>query len=154
MPQPFLYSVEREYAASIERVWAAWTDAAQLETWYHPTDLRALPGATVSELREGGLWATAVDVPAFGFVAYFYGQYTQLMPRERIEHTLHYTQSPEEFAARDFTTPSHDIVIEFAARGDRTWVKFSQFGELPEGQVERTQAGMESYFDSLAAFLG
>jgi hypothetical protein len=36
---------------------------------------------------------------------------------------------------------------------DVTWVRFSQFGELPEGQVEQTQQGMESYFDSLGEYL-
>jgi hypothetical protein len=34
-----------------------------------------------------------------------------------------------------------------------TQVKFSQFGQLPEGQAEQTKTGMESYFDSLANFL-
>ncbi len=29
----------------------------------------------------------------------------------------------------------------------------SQFGELPEGQAEQAQAGMESYFDNLELFL-
>ena len=32
-------------------------------------------------------------------------------------------------------------------------MKFSQYGELPEDQAVQAQAGMESYFDSLAAYL-
>jgi hypothetical protein len=32
-------------------------------------------------------------------------------------------------------------------------VKFSQYGELPPGQAVQAQAGMESYFDSLEAYL-
>ncbi len=43
--------------------------------------------------------------------------------------------------------------IEFESRDFRSWVKFSQFGELPEGQAVQAQAGMESYFDSLEAYL-
>jgi hypothetical protein len=66
---------------------------------------------------------------------------------------LHYTQSEAEFAAKDFESPSHLILLDFECRGDRSWVKFSQFGELPEGQAEQAQAGMESYFDSLSNFL-
>lgn len=31
MTQAFLYSVEREYPVSIDRLWKAWTDAAELE---------------------------------------------------------------------------------------------------------------------------
>jgi hypothetical protein len=32
-------------------------------------------------------------------------------------------------------------------------VRFSQFGDLPEGEPDRAKAGMESYFDSLGQFL-
>jgi uncharacterized protein YndB with AHSA1/START domain len=31
MTLPFLYSVEREFAVPVERLWSAWTDAAELE---------------------------------------------------------------------------------------------------------------------------
>jgi uncharacterized protein YndB with AHSA1/START domain len=149
----FLYSVKREVAHPIAKLWAAWTDAAQLELWYHPTVLSCVPGLTVSDARPGGLWTVAVDVPMNGFVAYFFGEYTVVEPMSRIEHSLHYTQSRDEFDAREMTTESHHIVLEFEARGERSWVKFSQFGELPEGQAEQAQAGMESYLDSLENFL-
>ncbi|MEN9752107.1 MAG: hypothetical protein RLZZ600_1154 [Actinomycetota bacterium] len=148
-----LYSVEREVAHPISDLWTAWTDAAALEDWYHPTVLACVPGLTVSEPRVGGLWTVAVDVPMNCFVAYFYGEYLLVEPNSRIEHTLHYTQSLEEFQARDMSTPSHLVVLEFDDRGDCSWVKFSQFGELPEGQAEQAQAGMESYLDSLEGYL-
>lgn len=48
----------------------------------------------------------------------------------------------------------HDIVIEFKNLGSKSWVKFSQFGTLPEGQAAMAQAGMESYFDNLGVYLG
>ena len=54
---------------------------------------------------------------------------------------------------RDPDAPHHRIVIEFDSRGMYSWVKFSQYGELPAGQAAMAQAGMESYFDSLEAFL-
>lgn len=153
MTQPFLYSVEREYPVSIDRLWKAWTDASDLESWYYPTDLSSTKGATVSELRVGGLWACGVEVPEQGFTAYFFGQYTKIVPNELIEHTLDYTTSAEEFAKKDFSTESHLIRIEFEDRGTSAWSKFSQFGELPEGQAEMAQAGMNSYLESLAQFL-
>ncbi len=67
----FLYSVEREYAHPIETVWHAWTDAAALEAWYHPTDLANVPGSSKSDAVIGGRWAIAVDVPAFNMVSCF-----------------------------------------------------------------------------------
>jgi uncharacterized protein YndB with AHSA1/START domain len=153
MSQPFLYSVEREYPVSIAKLWHAWVDAAALEEWYHPTDLSSVKGATLSDLTVGGLWSCGVDVPAHNFAAYFFGKYTTIVENELLVHTMHYTESKEAFAATDFSTPSHEVIINFESRGDSSWVKFSQYGELPEGQAERAQAGMESYFDSLGKFL-
>ncbi len=153
MNQAFLYSVEREYPVSIGDLWSAWTDSKKLEAWYFPTALKSVPGATESELRLGGLWACGVDVAEYGFVAYFYGKYTKIEHEKLIEHTLHYTQSKEEFQAKDFETESHLIVLDFEDRGESSWVKFSQYGELPEGQAAQAQAGMESYLDSLSNFL-
>jgi uncharacterized protein YndB with AHSA1/START domain len=153
MSQQFLYSVEREYPVSIERLWRAWTDASELEAWYFPTDLSSTKGATRSEVEIGGLWACGVEVLEHGFTAYFFGKYTAIVPHELLEHTLHYTTSAEEFAAKDFSTESHLIRIEFQDRGASSWSKFSQFGELPEGQAEMAQAGMNSYLESLARHL-
>ncbi len=148
-----LYSVEREYAHPVEGMWHAWTDAAALEAWYRPLDLAVVPGSVTSEVEVGGWWTVAVDVPEHGFVAYFYGRYTRIEPMIALEHTLHYTLSADEFAARDESVPSHRIVIDVEDRGGATWVRFSQFGELPEGEPDRAKAGMESYFDSLGQFL-
>jgi len=153
MDQTFLYSVEREYPVPIFELWSAWTDPAKLEAWYFPTALKSVIGATKSELKLGGLWSCGVDVSEYGFVAYFFGKYIKIDDFKLIEHTLHYTQSKEEFEARDFNTESHLIVLDFQDRGTNSWVKFSQFGELPEGQAEQAQAGMESYLDSLTNFL-
>jgi len=153
MPQPLLYSVEREFHHPIETMWTAWTEASALEAWYHPADLECLAGSTESQLTVGGLWACAVSVPEHNFAAYFFGIYSKIVTNELLEHTMHYTESADEFAEKDMSTPSHTVTIEFENRGQNTWVKFSQFGELPEGMAERAQAGMESYFDSLSAYL-
>lgn len=149
----FLYSVEREYAVPVDAMWAAWTDAEALERWYHPTDLANLPGATVSEPVVGGWWTVAVNVPEFNVVAYFYGRYREVAPMTRLVHDLAYTTVADEFAARDESVPMHRIEIDMEDRGDRTWVRFTQFGVLPEGEAARAQAGMESYFDSLGTYL-
>jgi uncharacterized protein YndB with AHSA1/START domain len=153
MTQPFLYSVEREYPVSIDRLWKAWTDATELESWYFPTDLGSTKGATVSDLVIGGMWSCGVEVPEQGFTAYFFGHYSKIVQNKLVEHTLNYTTSAEEFARKDLTADSHLIRIEFEDRGSSSWSKFSQFGELPEGQAEMAQAGMNSYLESLARFL-
>jgi uncharacterized protein YndB with AHSA1/START domain len=154
MKHDFLYSVEREYSVPVERLWQAWTNAAELEAWYHPTVLSTLAGSVSSEATDGGLWTTGIDVPDYGFVAYFYGWYSNVQPLVSLEHTMCYTQSAEEFAAKDPNAPHHKVKVEFESRGDgKSWVKFSQFGEMPEEQIQATTDGMSSYFDSLGEFL-
>lgn len=149
-----LYSVEREFDVSLDRLWRAWTEASELAQWYSPTALRVVPGSVTSEPHTGGVWAVAIDVPMHDFVAHFFGRYLLVEPQERIEHTLHYTQDRDEFYARDEETPSHLIVLEFASRGDaRSWVRFTQIGDLPDDQIEATRDGTSSYFDNLGLFL-
>lgn len=149
---PFLYSVERQYEVPIEQLWQAWVDPRALEVWYSPTVLSVLPGSVENEAVVGGIWTVAVDVPMNDMVAYFYGTYTEVSDYQKLAHTMCYTQNAEDFAAR-VDAPHHDIVIDFEDRDGKSWVKFSQFGELPEGQAELAQAGMESYFDNLQKFL-
>lgn len=153
MTKPFLYAVEREYDTTIQQLWDAWADPAALSVWYSPTDLSVLPGSVQNVAEVGGIWTVGVDVPAYNFVAYFYGLYTEVQPLVRMVHTMHYTQSAEEFAARVQSELAHIVQLDFEDRGGKAWVKFTQFGELPGGDVERTKAGMESYFDNLGKFL-
>jgi uncharacterized protein YndB with AHSA1/START domain len=153
MDLPFLYSVERIYAKPIFVLWDAWTDPAALELWYHPTVMKSVPGTTRSEAKVGGLWACGVAVPEQGFNAYFFGQYLEVEQNRLLKHTMHYTQSDAEFAIKDMTTPAHVVEINFEERPEGTFVKFSQFGELPPGQEKMAQAGMESYFDSLEQYV-
>ena len=153
MSQQPAYSVEREIDIPVEILWAAWTDPDALAVWYHGIGHSVVPGSVLSDAVPGGLWAVAVLVPEDDFVAYFYGKYTVVVENARLEHTLHYTESAEEFAAQDFDTEYHRIVVEFESRDFRSWVKFSQYGDLPETDAIQAQAGIESYFDSLEQYL-
>lgn len=150
----FLYSVEREYPVAIETLWNAWECEEALRTWYCPTELSVEPGTVENDVRVGGIWTVGVSVPAYNFVAYFFGKYSEVEPLKKMVHSMHYTQSLDEFKARDFDSPSHRIKIDFEDRGGSSWVRFSQFGEMPEGEAPRAQAGMESYFDNLGKYLG
>ena len=154
MTERFLYAVEREYPHPVERLWQAWTTASELQEWYHPTMLDTVADTAESNAVVGGVWAIGIDVSMNGFNAYFFGTYTRVKPLVQLEHTMAYTQSAEEFAARPSDAPTHRIVIDFEARGDRAWVRFSQFGDLPDEQIQATIDGMTSYFASLENFLG
>ena len=150
---PHLYSVEREFNVSIDKLWHAWTDASALTAWHHPVGMSCVPGATQSEMAIEGLWSYAVQVPGRESISHFYGKYSLVQEKLRFEHSMHYTESKDEFEVKDFSTPAHQISVEFEARGEKSWSKFSQFGEAPEAQVALMTQGIESYFDSLEEFL-
>lgn len=152
MTQPHLYSVEREFSVPVEKLWQAWTTASELEVWYHGTEHQSVPGATRSDLQIGGIWTCGVHVPGRDFDSFFFGKYTEIETNVHFEHTLHYTESLEEFKEMDFSTPSHLIKVEFISRGTNSWCKFSQFGEAPADQVALMVIGIGSYFDSLENF--
>lgn len=153
MTSPLL-SVERVFPVSIERLWSAWTDASELEEWYSPAVLFVVPGTVVSDARDDGMWKVAVDVPDNGFVAYFWGRYTAVEAPVFFEHTLHYSQDEAEFVLADESGPKHRIVVDFAEHEDGSWVRLTQYGEMPDpDQVEATRLGTESYFDSLGFYL-
>jgi len=147
------YSVEREFDLPLEILWAAWTDPDALRVWYHGVGMTSVPGSVQSDATVGGAWSVAIDVPELGFVSYFYGEYTAVVDQAGLERTMFYTQSVDEFNAKDMTVEHHNIRIEFEAKDFRSWVKYSQFGELPESEALQAQAGIESYFDSLSNYL-
>jgi len=150
----FLYSVEREYNVPMESMWQAWVDPAALDIWYSPTELKTIPGATTSDAVVGGVWSVGVDVPQYNHRAFFFGKYSKVEPGKQLVHSMHYVESQAEFDARDYNSPAHEVIIDFEDRGDKTWVRFSQYGQLPEGQAPQAKAGMESYFDNLGIYLG
>jgi len=153
MTLPLLYSVDREFNVSIDKLWHAWTDAHALEEWHHPVGMSCLSGATQSEMKIGGLWTYAVQAPGRESISYFFGKYSLIQENLRFEHSMHYTESKDEFELKDFNTPAHQISAEFEARGEKSWSKFSQYGEAPQAQVALMKQGIESYFDSLRDFL-
>lgn len=148
-----LYSVEREYSVAVASLWSAWTSPEKLEQWYSPTFLSVVPGSAVSENEVGGRWAIAVDVSANGFNAYFWGRFSEVELHKKLTHTLCYSQDEDEFIARSDEAESHQIVIDFEDRGESSWVRFTQYGEMPAEQAEASREGMESYLDNLEQFL-
>jgi len=153
MAERELYFVEREFDCDIETLWSAWTNASELEAWYSPTILSVVSGSVTSEVKVGGRWAVAVDVSMNGFNAYFWGRYSEVIPHVRLVHSLSYSQYEAEFIFADDNAPAHRIEIDFEDRGTKAWVRFTQFGEMPEEQAEASRDGMNSYLDNLELFL-
>jgi uncharacterized protein YndB with AHSA1/START domain len=144
-----LYSVEREYPVELDILWKAWVEPDQLQQWYSPEVLDTVPNSATSEAVVGGEWAIAIDVSVNGFNAYFWGKYTEVKFQEKLVHTMFYSQDELEFNLRGEVQEHHLIKIDFEARGENSWVRFSQFGSMDPEQAEATKDGMESYLNSL-----
>ena len=148
-----LYFVEREYSVPLSTLWNAWVEADQLQRWYSPEVLDTVPNSATSDAVVGGDWAIAIDVSVNGFNAYFWGKYTEVKFQEKLVHTMNYSQDELEFNLRGEDQAHHVIEIDFAARGENSWVRFTQFGSMDPEQAEATKDGMESYFNNLQNFL-
>jgi hypothetical protein len=127
--------------------------ADQLQQWYSPQVLEIVPDSATSEAVVGGTWAIALDVSVNGFNAYFWGKYTEVKFQEKLVHTMFYSQDELEFNLRVDDQPHHVIEIDFDDRGDKSWVRFSQFGQMDAEQAEASKDGMESYLDNLEIHL-
>lgn len=53
--------VEREFAAPVSKVWAAWTESKLLEQWFAPKPWKAK--TKTMDFREGGYWLYAMIGP-------------------------------------------------------------------------------------------
>jgi uncharacterized protein YndB with AHSA1/START domain len=115
--------------------------------------LDTVPNSATSDAVIGGDWAIAIDVSVNGFNAYFWGRYTEVKFQEKLVHTMFYSQDELEFNLRGDDQPYHVIEIDFATRGNNSWVRFTQFGSMDPEQAEATKDGMESYFNSLEKYL-
>ena len=101
-----LYSVKREFNVSIDKLWHAWTDAPALSAWHHPVGMSCVPGATQSEMKIGGLWTYAVQLPGRESISYFYGKYSLIQENLRFEHSMHY-QNLRMHLNLKISTPQH-----------------------------------------------
>ena len=73
--------IERIFAASIERLWQAWTNPEQLKRWRGPKDFTA-PYAEI-DLRIGGKFRYCMRAPG-GQEFWNGGVYRALVPLEKI----------------------------------------------------------------------
>ena len=74
----------REYKASRERVFAAWTDPEKAARWWVPQDCTLV--SFRMDVREGGAWHRRMKVPDGSIVAKW-GEYREIVSPERLVFT-------------------------------------------------------------------
>jgi uncharacterized protein YndB with AHSA1/START domain len=117
------FVVERTYAASPERVFAAWSDPAAKTQWFGPGEKH---GDSYSlDFREGGREHLSVPTPD-GAVYSFDAVYADIVPAQRIVHTYDMHRDDARISVSVAT-------IEFEAVGDTTRLTLTEQGVFLDG---------------------
>ncbi len=144
--------VRRDMAAPPSAVWHAFTSADALAAWYHPVGFSTPRESVTSDARVGGRWSASVVVPMDGSAHHFFGRYRVVEQPSVLEYSMYYAAG-DDLASATESGPSHTVIVVIEALGAGSRVTLLEYGLLPAGEAVNAQAGMESYFDSLAEFL-
>ena len=101
--------LERTFAAPRERVFRAWTDAAELSRWFAPTDEHTTKVLEL-EVRVGGRYRVEMHAPN-GNVHTVTGTFREIRPPERLVFT---------WAWEDKDMGETLVTLEFQDRGGTT----------------------------------
>ena len=82
------FTIERDYAFPIPRVFAAWADPDQLKQWMCGDVPTHIITQHVQEIRTGGRWKTEIHDPAKNEVYWGRGVYREVKPVEKIVFTM------------------------------------------------------------------
>jgi uncharacterized protein YndB with AHSA1/START domain len=146
-PGPLI--ITRDFHASRERVWRAWTQPDAIIKWHGPQFYRA--AEVNADVRVGGAWRACLksDNPD-DVVLWQSGQYLVVTPPERLEFTFAW-ETPDHEDGPGVQT--HIVVrLEALANGD-TRMHFIQSGFLSNKSAISHSVGWDGTFARLAEFL-
>ena len=132
--------------APIERVWRAWTEAAELAQWYVAGDDHLIHSAE-ADVRVGGVYRVAFGPP--GKPPYFEtGRYTEIVPMKRLAWRAEVVVDDDSRAAQ--LAKAESVVLELVDLGDgRTQIILTDTGD----EVWRAGEGWMPCLASLARHL-
>jgi uncharacterized protein YndB with AHSA1/START domain len=138
----------REFHASRDRVWRAWTQPGAVVRWLGP---RHCPATDMSaDVRVGGAWRACLKSAGSKGVLWQSGRYLVVTPPERLEFSFAWEGSNHEDGPG---VPTHVIVyLEELANGG-TRMHFSQTGLVSTQSANGHASGWKSTFERLAEFL-
>jgi uncharacterized protein YndB with AHSA1/START domain len=136
------YEIVREFAASRERVYAAWTTPERFARWFGPRIFATPADRVVLDCRPGGRWQATL-VGEDGYSLTLDGVYREVSPPERLVFT---TGDPEAPGG----APASVVTVGFTDRGDVTVMTFRQRGvNAGASRAEQSRAGWLEFFERL-----
>jgi uncharacterized protein YndB with AHSA1/START domain len=137
-------SLEREFSAPPEKVFAAWTDPEVLRRWWAAGPAYTSPGCEV-DLRVGGRYLLRMR-DEDGNEHVVGGEFREIDPPARLVYTW-------QWVGEDVPDPGHEslVAVEFVPAGSGTLVRLDHSGLPSEESATRHGHGWNGVLDSLAA---
>lgn len=129
----YSYSVSREIAAPVSRVWQAYTTAAEWPAWFG-----AVEGTVEIDVRPGGPWKATLGMPDGGQFP-LTGEFREVVEGERLVVTMDVPGQPAEV-----------MEVVFAESGTGTKATINQTVATKEGH-DQAREGSEMILAGLAA---
>jgi uncharacterized protein YndB with AHSA1/START domain len=136
--------IKRFIKATPDRVYAAWSDPAQLKEWWGPEGVRTR--SLVADVRVGGKYRWDLTSPQ-GEDTSAFGEYRELIPGKKIVFTWKWDDD------ENWTTHNSIVTVELFDRDGGTELLFKH-EQLPgEESRDRHNEGWNSIIDRLEKFL-
>jgi uncharacterized protein YndB with AHSA1/START domain len=148
----------RVFDAPVEQVWKAWSESEQVMRWWGPTGFTC-PLAKMN-FQEGGTSLVCMRAPKEfgGMDMYNTWSYTKIVPTQRIEFILHFSDKdgnrldPDKIGLPPGIPKEIPHVILFKSLGsNKTEITITEFGYASEEAVNISKSGMEQCLDKMAA---
>ena len=130
-------TIRRRFRAPPARVYAAWTEPAQIARWFGPGKVVIVDA--VFETRAGGRFAIHARSPDTGDDHHVSGTVKEAKPNEKLVYTWAWEGSPE---------PESRVTVEFRDGGEGSTVLL-----FDDGARDRHNMGWTGAFDKLEAYL-
>ena len=126
-------TVETEVNASLNQVWGAWNNPADIERWNSAQDDWHTTRSIV-DLREGGAFLARMEAKDGSEGFDFEGTYTRIVPQKAIEYRM---------------SDGREVKVEFVERAGSVLVK-ETFDAETENPPELQRQGWQAILDSFS----
>jgi uncharacterized protein YndB with AHSA1/START domain len=153
-------TVTRIFDAPVEKVWKQWSESENVMRWWGPKGFTS-PLAKM-DFREGGVSLVCMRAPKEfgGFDMYNTWSYKKIVPHERIEFVLNFSDKdgnkldPAKMGLPPGIPQDVPHVITFKSLGEgKTEMTVNEYGYTTEMAVQTSKAGLEECLDKMAANL-
>ncbi len=149
--------IEREFDASIDAVWAKWTEARKFHSWYCPNGF-TIPVAEM-DVTVGGTRKISMEMktPERTMQMWFIGEYKEISPKTRLVYSESMCDpegnvlSPASMGMPEGTPDTTEVVVQLEDLGGRTRMVLTHVG-VPAGSPG--EGGWMQAIEKMAGLLG